>query len=212
MQQTNKKPAAKRIYIAGPMTGYPEFNYPAFNAEAARLRELGYYVANPAENPVPRCGSWQGYMRMAIAQLVTCDAVVTLPNWRSSNGAHLEVVIATRLHLAIFKEGEIKERMSYKDFDGDHPAMMMLANAGLLEGFVPQEVSHLVRDLASGNDYSVTLDHSVVIAKARQWKFPLLHATLSDGGVVALGLDATPIDEQPVCAAENPDWDADLPL
>jgi hypothetical protein len=31
----------KRIYIAGPMTGLPEFNYPAFNAEAQRLRGLG---------------------------------------------------------------------------------------------------------------------------------------------------------------------------
>ncbi|MCY1527250.1 hypothetical protein D9M68_623110 [compost metagenome] len=40
----------KRIYLAGPMTGLPEFNYPAFHAEAARLRALGYQVENPAEN------------------------------------------------------------------------------------------------------------------------------------------------------------------
>lgn len=28
----------KRIYISGPMSGMPEHNFPAFNAEAARLR------------------------------------------------------------------------------------------------------------------------------------------------------------------------------
>ena len=43
-----------RIYLAGPMTGLPEFNYPAFHAEAARLRQLGYHVENPAENSASR--------------------------------------------------------------------------------------------------------------------------------------------------------------
>ena len=36
----------KRIYIAGPMTGLPDFNYPAFNAAAARMRALGFEVEN----------------------------------------------------------------------------------------------------------------------------------------------------------------------
>ena len=42
-----------RVYIAGPMTGLPDFNYPAFNAAAAKLRALGLEVLNPAENPPP---------------------------------------------------------------------------------------------------------------------------------------------------------------
>lgn len=41
----------KRIYIAGPMSGLPEFNYPAFNRAAAVLRAQGHHVENPAENP-----------------------------------------------------------------------------------------------------------------------------------------------------------------
>ncbi|TGA83618.1 DUF4406 domain-containing protein, partial [Pseudomonas aeruginosa] len=28
----------QRIYLAGPMTGLPEHNFPTFHAEAARLR------------------------------------------------------------------------------------------------------------------------------------------------------------------------------
>jgi hypothetical protein len=57
-----------RVYLAGPMTGLPEFNYPAFNAEAARLRALGYQVENPAENPLPAEAPWHQCMRAAIAR------------------------------------------------------------------------------------------------------------------------------------------------
>lgn len=92
----------KRIYVAGPMSNLPDFNYPAFHAEAARLRALGFEVFNPAENPVPPCGSWGGYMRMAIAQLVQCEAIRLLPGWENSSGARLEEHIAMRLGMRIF--------------------------------------------------------------------------------------------------------------
>lgn len=90
-----------RIYIAGPMTGLPDFNYPAFHAEAARLRALGWHVENPAENVAPPCGSWAGYMRLAIAQLVTCDAICLLPGWSASRGASIEHGLAVHLGLAV---------------------------------------------------------------------------------------------------------------
>ena len=38
-----------RIYIAGPMTGYAEMNFPAFNTAAARVRALGHEAVNPVE-------------------------------------------------------------------------------------------------------------------------------------------------------------------
>ena len=87
------------------MTGLPDFNYPAFNAEAARLRALGFHVENPAENAAPPCGSWAGYMRLAIAQLVTCDAICLLPGWSASRGASIEHDLAVHLGLAVMYQG-----------------------------------------------------------------------------------------------------------
>lgn len=83
------------------MTNLPEFNYPAFGAEAERLRALGYHVENPAENPEPPCASWAGYMRMAIAQLVTCDVIALLPNWHTSRGAVVEHKLALDLGIRV---------------------------------------------------------------------------------------------------------------
>lgn len=81
-----------RIYIAGPMTGLPEYNYPAFHAAAAKLRAIGYEVENPAENPEQP--SWQHYMRLAVRQLASCDAVALLPGWEHSRGAKEEFRLA----------------------------------------------------------------------------------------------------------------------
>lgn len=96
-----------RLYLAGPMTGIQDLNYPLFHAEAFRLRTLGYEVANPAENPEPPCGTWQGYMRMAIAQLVTCDTIALLPDWQDSRGTMVELGLSHKLGLRIVCAREV---------------------------------------------------------------------------------------------------------
>jgi hypothetical protein len=93
----------KRIYIAGPMSGLPAMNYPAFHAMALNLRARGLHVENPAENKPPLCDSWLGYMRLAVAQLATCDAVVLLPGWAKSKGACIEHQLAVGLGLEIIE-------------------------------------------------------------------------------------------------------------
>ena len=98
-----------RIYIAGPMSGLPELNYPAFHAKATELRALGHHVENPAENPEPHCRSWLGYMRMALVQIARCDAVVMLPGWSKSRGACIERQLAVGLGLQIIGHGNAPE-------------------------------------------------------------------------------------------------------
>jgi hypothetical protein len=97
----------KRIYIAGPMTGLPEYNYPAFNAEAKRLRALGWEVENPAENEAPSSGEWIDFMRLAIPQLMTCDIIVLLPGWIESRGARIEVRVSEIMGLLRAHAGAI---------------------------------------------------------------------------------------------------------
>jgi hypothetical protein len=91
----------KRVYIAGPMSGPPDYNYPAFDTAELKLRLRCHQVENPAKNPVPPCGSWLGYMRTAVAQLARCDAVVMLQGWESSRGARVEFQLAHGLGLEV---------------------------------------------------------------------------------------------------------------
>lgn len=89
----------KRIYLSGPMSNLPDFNYPTFNAEAARLRALGFHVENPAENPEQP--TWEAYMRQAMRQMLTCDTIALLPGWSNSRGATLERYVAQQVGMVI---------------------------------------------------------------------------------------------------------------
>ena len=96
-----------RIYIAGPMTGLPELNFPAFNAEAQFLRSLGFDVVNPAEINPDHAMPWNECMRRDIAELVKCDAIRLLPGWESSKGATLEHHIAERLGMSVMVDAGV---------------------------------------------------------------------------------------------------------
>ena len=98
----------KRIYLSGPMTGIPELNFPAFNAEAARLRGLGYDVVNPAEiNPANTDKTWHECMRDDLRAMLGCDAIAMLAGWTKSDGAMLELQIAHRLGLDVLFAHEV---------------------------------------------------------------------------------------------------------
>jgi hypothetical protein len=87
----------QKIFLAGPMTGLPDHNFPAFDEAAANLRGAGYTVYNPAENSHSADGSWAGYVKTGIRYLMTCDAVALLPGWEASKGARFEGTIAGTL-------------------------------------------------------------------------------------------------------------------
>jgi len=92
---------ANRVYLAGPMTGLPDLNFPAFNAEAATLRAKGLTVINPAEHGVVEGADWADYLRHDLAGLVSCERIHLLPGWSKSKGANLEVLVALMLGMEI---------------------------------------------------------------------------------------------------------------
>lgn len=96
-----------KLYLAGPMTGYADWNKPAFAAESARLRAMGFEVVNPAELNEGSDGDWLACMRVDIRELVNCDGIALLPGWEKSKGASIEEHIGRMLGFRIFRAEHI---------------------------------------------------------------------------------------------------------
>ena len=88
-----------KLYIAGPMTGLPEFNYPAFQDAERRLIAAGHEVESPATPGQVDGWGWRDYMRRGIRQMLDCDGVALLPGWEDSRGASIEARLARSLEM-----------------------------------------------------------------------------------------------------------------
>lgn len=91
------------LYVAGPMTGLPEFNYPAFHDAADRLRAVGFAVVHTAVHE-DTTQPWEFYLRYALKRMLDCDAVATLDGWPKaprSRGTALEVHVAEALGMPV---------------------------------------------------------------------------------------------------------------
>ncbi len=101
-------------YLAGPMSGIPQFNFPAFHAAAKSLREQGFEIISPAEMDAEsdvaakalasKSGdlidagikeTWGDLLARDVKLIADgVGGIVLLENWHKSRGARLESYVA----------------------------------------------------------------------------------------------------------------------
>lgn len=114
------------IYLAGPMRGIKDFNFPTFFRAAAKLREQGHFVFNPAERDTNEWGAERlksetgseaevaaklGFEGLSLARQCfladthficsKADAIYLLPGWESSRGATAERALGVAIGLEV---------------------------------------------------------------------------------------------------------------
>lgn len=104
-------PRKIKVYLAGPMSGLPDFNRGAFFEAADVLFSHGHIVLNPAVFPD---GLEHGdYMKICLPMIDAAEAVIMLPGWEKSKGANMEYQYAQIKRLPVF-EAEV----AYADDEG----------------------------------------------------------------------------------------------
>lgn len=104
--------STRKIYIAGPMSGYPEFNFPAFFAAEDKLAADGWQVFNPARKDIEKTIDTESYATgdnvlliekgfdfkeaylWDVTKVIEADAIYLLKGWDKSLGAVGECAVA----------------------------------------------------------------------------------------------------------------------
>lgn len=103
-----------RVFIAGPMRGLPQYNFPAFYAAEETIAAAGHEVMNPArlddEDGFDRDYEYahdemaemiRSFASRNAAKLAQCDAIALLPDWDVSEGAKLDLAFAQYLGIEV---------------------------------------------------------------------------------------------------------------
>ena len=95
----------KKVFISGPMTGYPEYNKTAFKEKENELTKKGYSVVNPWKDwLVESDATWEHCMYLALEELIECDYIVYLEGSEKSRGSIVERRFANKLGIELLKE------------------------------------------------------------------------------------------------------------
>jgi len=103
---------ARRVYLGGPMSGIPDFNFPAFRRAASVLRVGGFEVFDPSEQGegdgdvttgTTSEQTWREFLADDLRWIMqNADALVMLEGWERSRGATLEVKVARHAGIPVY--------------------------------------------------------------------------------------------------------------
>jgi hypothetical protein len=93
-----------RLYVAGPMTGYDNYNFDKFNTVTRELAWMGHEVYNPASSfngaqDLP----YDLYLRHAVQMVTMVNGLVLLKGWEQSRGALTEVHVALSCNMPFYE-------------------------------------------------------------------------------------------------------------
>jgi len=107
----------RSAYLAGPMRGIKDYNFPEFRRQTAWLRSEGWQVFSPAERDendpdidhTENVAGWNGsrgldyFMAYDLRAVCQMDAVILMEGWEASQGARLEAMVAVEVGHPVFE-------------------------------------------------------------------------------------------------------------
>lgn len=97
-----------KIYISGKITGLEhQVAYKIFeDAENNLKSKLNCEVINPMKLEHNHDQSWENFMKQDLKELLDCDYIFLLDNWKFSKGARLELLLADELKIEVINKIE----------------------------------------------------------------------------------------------------------
>ena len=146
-----------KLYLAGPMRGIPQFNFPLFDSVAATLRGKGYTIISPAElddsatrdlamnSPDGEAGEYFNgqtfgdFLSRDLKKVLDeAEGVALLPGWENSIGASIEAYAARRQGKPLYavkmaKEGFMGLELIRRPGHDNAPAIQAVLDAAAAE-------------------------------------------------------------------------------
>jgi len=96
---------SKKIYISGKITGLATTHARSiFTAIERKITDAGHTPVNPMSLKHDHDKRWESYMKVDIAELLTCDAIYLMQGWHESKGACIEYNLAKELGIEVYFE------------------------------------------------------------------------------------------------------------
>jgi len=95
-----------KVYVAGPITGWPDKNRPAFEKAEVELGSLGHEVYTPFMHEGGGDLPYEEYLKLGLILMLSCDGVAMLPEWHTSTGATIEHDLAEKVRMHVLDLSE----------------------------------------------------------------------------------------------------------